>query len=153
MPISGQAQSRIQNHAVFFALTACSWVPHWTCHYFRLGTNSSFIVADWTFTKLHSEISLACYAVLVALNILAIVRTGLRLFAAGLSGVGHTCIGALHLFRLVRPFPFLILGQPWSLTASAIQAGILLPYGILCLAIAFNLNRGRLVSSPDSRTV
>src|SRR5438874_2352981 len=27
----------------FFAVAACSWMPHWSCHYYRLETGSSFV--------------------------------------------------------------------------------------------------------------
>ena len=125
---------------VFFALTACSWMPHWACHFFRLGTGSTFVVGSWTFSRLDSEISLIIYGALALLNLLAVTRADLRIAAALVSASGHSCIGLLHLIRLFHPFRFEILGHPWPLGASAVQSVVLLLLAILCfLAAAIRL--------------
>ena len=46
---------------VFFAVAACSWMPNWACHYYRLETGSSFVVGSWEF--LVGLFGLTCLAV------------------------------------------------------------------------------------------
>src|SRR6185436_6531224 len=103
---------------VFFGLAACSWMPHWSCHYYRLETGSSFVVGTWEFTRWDSLISLLVYSVLIMANLAAIVRVGLRWFAALSSAVLHLAIGGLHVYRLIYPFRFEVFGHSWPQWAS-----------------------------------
>jgi len=89
---------------VFFAVTACSWVPHWACHYYRLETGSSFVVGNWEFTRVDSVISMVVYSALIGFNLAAISLASVRFWAALTSGLGHSLLGGLHIFRLLRPF-------------------------------------------------
>src|SRR5438094_9690170 len=91
---------------VFFALVACSWVPHWSCHYYRLETGSSFAVGSWDFSRFDSALALVIYSGLILACLLAVVRTELQRLAALFSGVLHIALGALHTYRLVNPFRF-----------------------------------------------
>ena len=121
---------------IFFAIAACSWMPHWACHYYRLETGSSFVVGSWEFTRFDSATSLLIYCVLIAINLFAIVRLSYRRTAAMLSGVVHLAIGSLHLFRLFKPFRFEVFGYQWSQGASLREVLIVIPFGCLCLWIA-----------------
>jgi hypothetical protein len=120
----------------FFAVAACSWMPHWSCHYYRLETESSFIVGSWDYTFIDSVLSMMVYSCLIALNIVAVVRQGIRPIAALLSGLGHIAIGSIHVARLIRPFRFEIFDHPWPLGASAREVAMVIGFGIVCLAVS-----------------
>ncbi|PYL82889.1 MAG: hypothetical protein DMF21_00980 [Verrucomicrobia bacterium] len=121
---------------VFFALAACSWMPHWSCHYYRLETGSSFVVGTWDFSSYDSVVALSIYSILIGANLVAVVRLQMRLPAAISSGLLHLAIGALHVYRLVFPFRFEVFGYTWSQQASLREAIIVIPFGVLCLWIA-----------------
>src|SRR5207249_5346498 len=91
---------------LFFGLAACSWMPHWSCHYYRLETGSSFVVGTWEFSQLDSLASLIIYSVLIGLCLGAVVAPSMRRAVALISGVLHLIIGSLHLYRLIHPFRF-----------------------------------------------
>lgn len=118
---------------IFFAIAACSWMPHWACHYYRLETHSSFVVGSWAFSATDSVVSILVYTGLVALNLLAILDEKYRVVAAILTGIGHLSIGSLHAFRLVHPFTFEVFGYSWSFGASLREAIITIPFGVLSL--------------------
>ena len=121
---------------VFFAIAACSWMPHWACHYYRLETGSSFVVGSWEFSKFDSAASLLIYSGLIALNLFAVARLSYRRIAALASGGLHIAIGALHAFRLVKPFRFEVFGHQWPLPASLREVLIVIPFGLVCIWIA-----------------
>src|SRR5207248_9624085 len=121
---------------IFFALVACSWVPHWSCHYYRLETGSSFAVGSWDFSRFDSALALVIYSGLILACLLAVVRTELQRLAALFSSVLHITLGALHTYRLVKPFRFEVFGYPWPQSASLREAIIVIPLGVLCLWIA-----------------
>lgn len=116
-------------------------MPHWSCHYYRLETSSSFVVGSWESTPLHSVLSIVVYTTLILLNLSSIVSTRGRVVAAVVSGVGHLSIGALHLVRLVRPFRFEVFDHAWPLGASGREVGIVVGFGIACLAVAWLARR------------
>ena len=103
---------------LFFGLAVCSWVPHWSCHYYRLETGSGFAVGSWHFTRLDSWVSLLVYGLLIASNLASIVLVKVRWVTAAISGSLHVMIGGLHLFRLVVPFRFEVFDFAWSQQAS-----------------------------------
>lgn len=121
---------------IFFALAACSWMPHWSCHYYRLETGSSFVVGSWEFSRFDSAVSLLVYTAFIVINLIAIGWLSWRRWAAILSGVFHLAIGSLHLYRLFKPFHFEVFGYPWSRNASLREVMIVIPFGILCLLMA-----------------
>jgi hypothetical protein len=131
-------QTRIQRSwlQLFFGLAACSWVPHWSCHYYRLETGSSFVVGSWEFSRLDSAASLLVYTILIGINLVAIGSLQWRRSAALLSGLLHLAIGSLHVYRLVLPFRFEVFGYTWPRGASLREAIIVIPFGILCLWVA-----------------
>jgi hypothetical protein len=118
---------------LFFALAACSWVPHWSCHYYRLETGSSFVVGSWEFSRLDSVLFVLVYSAFIGINLTAIGQFQLRRSAAILSGMLHLVIGSLHVYRLVSPFRFEVFGYTWPRGASLREAIIVIPFGILCL--------------------
>jgi hypothetical protein len=126
---------------IFFGLAACSWMPHWACHYYRLETHSSFIVGSWAFSFIDSVVSLFIYSVLVAINLLSITAEKYRIMAATLTGVGHLSLGLLHAYRLLFPFTFVVLGYSWSYGASLREALIVVPFGLLSLFVAVAIKR------------
>src|SRR5512134_1029582 len=91
---------------VFFGVAACSWMPHWSCHYYRLETGSSFVVGGWEFSPAASVVHMVLYSGLIALNLAAITVPRLRPPSAVLSGLLHVAIGGVHVVRLVSPFRF-----------------------------------------------
>jgi len=111
-------------------------MPHWACHYYRLETNSSFVVGSWEFTRFDSVASLLIYSALIAINLIAVVRVAHRSIAGILSGVLHLSIGGLHVYRLIKPFRFEVFGHPWPLNASLREVLIVVPFGLLCLWMA-----------------
>ncbi len=124
---------------IFFGLAACSWMPHWACHYYRLETQSAFVVGSWTFSPVDSSVSLLIYSALVALNLISISVERYRVTAAALTGIGHLALGALHVYRLAWPFTFEVFGYPWSAGASLREALIVIPFGLLSLFVAFTV--------------
>lgn len=133
---------------IFFGLSACSWVPHWACHYYRLETHSTFVVGSWAFSPRDSFVSLVIYSLLIALNLLAI--SGVRKYqfvAAALTSIGHLSLGLLHLYRLLHPFRFEVLGYTWSYGASLREVLIVVPFGLLAgaVAIAIKIESAQLV--------
>lgn len=127
--------------ALFFGLAACSWIPHWSCHYYRLETGSSFAVGPWSVTPAESAIFLLIYAGLSTLNLLALARPEVQVSAALMTGVGHLLFGLLHLVRIAQPFPFVVFGYPWSLGASIRESAISLGFAALCFAMTRRLRR------------
>lgn len=121
---------------IFYGVAACSWMPHWACHYYRLETQSSFILGSWNYSSSDSIVSLLIYTCLVILNLIAIQIDRYRVIAAGLSGLGHVGLGTLHVYRLMRPFTFEVFGYSWSQMASLREALIVLPFGVLSLIVA-----------------
>ena len=121
---------------LFFAVCACSWMPHWACHYYRLETGSSFVVGSWAFSALDSFVSLCFYTLLIALNLTAIQIEMYRVVAAAVTAIGHLIIGSLHVYRLVNPFRFEVFGYSWSYGASLREVLIVIPVGLLALIVA-----------------
>jgi hypothetical protein len=132
-------QSKRNILIVFFGLSACSWMPHWACHYYRLETGSSFVVGSWSFSSTDSYVSLAIYSLLIANNLLSIAFITLRISASLLSGLLHLTIGSIHLYRLWHPFPFEVFGYTWSHSASLRETAIVVPFGVLCIYVATDL--------------
>jgi hypothetical protein len=121
---------------IFYGLSACSWMPHWACHYYRLETHSTFVVGSWAFSSFDSVVCLVIYSVLIALNLLAISAGRYQVIAAALTGTGHLSIGSLHLYRLLHPFTFEVFGYSWSYGASLREALIVIPFGLLSSFVA-----------------
>ena len=134
---------------IFYGLSACSWVPHWACHYYRLETHSTFVVGSWAFSSFDSVVSLVIYSVLIALNLLAISAGRYQIVAAALSGVVHLSIGSLHVYRLLYPFTFEVFGYSWSYGASLREALIVVPFGLLCLFVAIKIFYVQYVRSKE----
>lgn len=127
---------------VFFAVSACSWMPHWACHYYRLETQSSFIVGSWAFSFRDSVVSLLVYSLLIGSSLIVIQAEKYRFFVAGISAIGHLCLGALHVYRLIYPFTFEVFGHPWSRGASLREAAVVIPFGVASLAVAISTQVG-----------
>src|SRR6267142_4381711 len=124
---------------IFYAVAACSWMPHWSCHYYRLETHSGVGVGSGAFSSTDSVVALLIYSLLVAINVLAIQNEKYRLIAAALTGSGHLGLGLLHAYRLVYPFTFEVLGYSWSFGASLREVLIVVPFGLLSLFVAIAL--------------
>lgn len=136
---------------LFFALSACSWMPHWACHYYRLETGTSFVVGSWNYSPMESYLSLVVYSILIGLNVLAVGIPNIRITSALASGLLHLAIGSLHIYRLWSPFAFEVFGYEWSLGASLREVFIVVPFGILCLLVASPVvRRKREMISPIS---
>jgi len=133
--------------AVFFGLSACSWVFHFACHYYRLETKSGFAVGDWMLSRTESVAMLGLYGGLVLVNLAGIQWVPLRFLAALSTGLGQLCLGLLHFYRLRHPFRFEVFGYPWPLAASLREAVVLTAFGIVCLAVAARVAAARPGSS------
>lgn len=126
---------------VFFAVSACSWMPHWSCHYYRLETDSTFVVGSFAFSRADSVLALTIYSAIIAANLFAVIKPIVRPPVAILSGVMHLCFAALHAVRLFKPFRFEVLGYPWSLTASLREVFIVGLFGLMSILIGFASRR------------
>lgn len=122
---------------IFFAASACSWMPHWACHYYRLETRSSFVVGSWAFSFQDSVVSLLIYSLIIGSCLVAIHVERYRSVVAGISAIGHVSLGALHFYRLMYPFTFEVFGHRWSRGASLREAVVVLPFGLLSAVVAF----------------
>ncbi|HEY3025716.1 MAG TPA: hypothetical protein VGJ55_06165 [Pyrinomonadaceae bacterium] len=131
---------------IFFGVAACSWMPHWACHYYRLETQSAFVVGSWSFSPVDSSVSLIIYSALVTLNLLAISAERYWVIAAALTGIGHLAIGSLHAYRLMHPFTFEVFGYSWTSGASLREALIVIPFGLLSLFVAISVRTEKLRS-------
>jgi hypothetical protein len=110
-------------------------MPHWSCHYYRLETGSSFVVGSWEFSRLDSAVSLLIYTVLIVINLVAVAGRW-QLPTALLSGLLHFFIGSLHAYRLVVPFRFEVFGHDWPPDASLREVIVVVPFGLLSLWVA-----------------
>src|SRR5437763_446549 len=108
-------------------------MPHWTCHYYRLETRSSFVVGSWEFSRIDSVLIMAVYTVLILLNLTSVVWTRSRLVASNSSGLAHLGFGAFHIVRLLRPCRFEVFGFPWSRGSSTREVAIEVGFGTVCL--------------------
>ena len=124
---------------IFYGVAACSWMPHWACHYYRLETHSTFVVGSWAFSVVDSTISLFIYSVLIAINLLSISTEKYRIMTALVTGIGHLSLGLLHAYRLLRPFTFEVFGYSWSYGASLREVMIVVPFGLFSLFVAWKL--------------
>ena len=122
---------------IFFGVAACSWMPHWSCHYYRLETGSSFVVGSWEFSPAASVVHMLVYTALIMGNLASIVSPRVRPFSGLASGVLHLAIGGVHVTRLVRPFRFEVFDYPWSMGASMREVAVVVVFGALCLAVAW----------------
>lgn len=124
---------------VFFGIAACSWMPHWSCHYYRLETGSSFVVGSFHFSNFDSLLSMFLYSILIVLNLLAISFTPVRFLSALSSGILHLTLSFIHIWRLFDPFKFEVFGYSWSYASSVREIAVVLPFGILCIVISILL--------------
>jgi outer membrane protein W len=131
----------------FFTISACSWVPHWSCHYYRLETGSGFRVGNWSFTETDSILAMVVYGTLIVANVAAVVLPPFRLPVGVISGTLHLGFAALHAIRAVRPFAFEVFGYAWSTSSSVRETVIVGGFGILSIIAGI---RGRGVRLPDS---
>ena len=139
---SRRVTSRERWLPVFFGVAACSWMPHWSCHYYRLETGSSFVVGSWSLSPAASVLHMLVYTALIALSLAAIVMPWLRPISALLSGVLHLTIGSVHVVRLARGFRFEVFNLPWPRGASAREVAIVIGFGILCILVAWRTRSG-----------
>ena len=122
---------------LFFGFAACSWLPHWACHYYRLETGGPFIVGGWEFSPLDSIAAMLLYSGLAAFNLIAIISPKIRFPAALLSAAAHSALGAIHAVRLIHPFRFEVFGFPWSSASSMREMVMELSLGVLFIIVAF----------------
>jgi hypothetical protein len=123
---------------IFFGIVACSFMPHWSCHYYRIETGSSFVVGNLHYSEIGSLGSMAFYSVLIGLNLISISFLSFRFMASLWSGLVHLTLGVVHIIRLFDPFTFEVFGYPWSVSSSVREILIVFPFGILCILFAIN---------------
>ena len=126
---------------IFFGIAACSWMPHWSCHYYRLETGSSFVVGNLNFSIFDSLLSMFLYSILIIGNIISISYSKFRFVFALSSGILHISLGIIHIIRLIAPFNFEVFGLEWPMASSLREIIIVFPFGILCIAMAVKLNK------------
>ncbi len=123
----------------FFAVSACSWMPHWACHYYRLETHSSFRVGSWDFTQTDSIVAMTVYALVIIANLAAVAIPHLRMPVALTSGALHLGFAALHAMRVARPFRFEVFGYPWSIAASVRETFIVGLFGLFSILVGLRV--------------
>ena len=128
-------------------------MPHWACHYYRLETQSTFVVGSWAFSSFDSVASLLICSTLVALNLLSISAEKYRILAAALTGIGHLIIGSLHAYRLLHPFTFEVFGYSWTYAASLREVLIVVPFGMLSLFVAITVKLKELLSKDHGQVL
>jgi len=126
---------------VFFALAACSWMPHWSCHYYRLETESSFVVGNWNYGVLTSIAAMFVYSILILLNLVSVSLHRIRFISALLSGILHLTLAFVHISRLLNPFRFEVFGYDWSIGSSVREIIFVFPFGVACIAMAIYASR------------
>jgi len=126
---------------IFFALAACSWMPHWSCHYYRLETESSFVVGNWNYGVLTSIAAMFVYSILILLNLVSVSLHRIRFISALLSGILHLTLAFVHISRLLNPFRFEVFGYDWSIGSSVREIIFVFPFGIACIAVAIYASR------------
>ncbi len=126
---------------IFFGIAACSWMPHWSCHYYRIETGSSFIVGNLNLNVFDSLLSMMLYSILIGLNLASISFAGIRFIAALSSGILHLTLGILHITRFINPYHFEVLNLEWSMGSSLREIIIIFPFGIACISVAVIVNR------------
>ena len=149
--MDGSTNNKQQNWLpVFFGIAAASWMPHFSCHYYRLETGSSFVVGNLDFSILDSVLFMLFYLGLVVLNIIAISKRRIRFIAALSSGILHLALGIIHIFRLFTGFNFEVFGYQWSMGASIREILIVIPFGIICIAAAIKIKRDERLSAKSA---
>ncbi len=131
----------------FFAASACSWMPHWACHYYKLETGATFVVGAWSFSRIDSLIAIGLYTLLVVVNLAAVVTPRMRMGVGIASGTLHVAFAVLHAFRVISPFRFEVLGYPWSMAASARETVIVGLFGIA--SITAGIAYGKRLALPS----
>jgi hypothetical protein len=121
---------------LLFAIAACSWLPHLSCHYYRLETDSSFVVGAVEFTRSGSMAMMLVYGTLSTSNLCALVYPQVRFASLLITGSLHSVLGLLHLYRLIYPFTFIVFGYAWTSASSLREAIMALLFGVLCVCIA-----------------
>ena len=125
----------------FFAVAAISWMPHLSCHYYRLETGSTFILGNLNFSVFASILFMAFYLVLIIINIAAITQEPIRFIGAISSGIFHISFGLLHIIRLIIGFNFEVFGYEWSMGSSLREILFVLPFGIICILISIKVRQ------------
>jgi hypothetical protein len=126
---------------IFFALSACLWMPYLLAHYYSLETNTTYSIGEWDFGPLESSLAIVLFLLLTAMNLYSVSFHSLRFASAIASGVLHLTTSFIHLSRLLVPFKYELFSQEWSQPSSFRQLIITLPFGILCVGIAILLSR------------
>ena len=116
-------------------------MPHWSCHYYRLETGSTFVVGSYSFSIAASLFAMFVYSAIILASLFAIVTPVMRTPVAIISGVMHLAFAALHAYRIVEPFRFEVLGYPWSHEASIREVGIVGLFGVFSIALGLSLRR------------
>lgn len=128
---------------IFFGITACSFMPHWACHYYRIETGSSFVIGSWSLTVSESYLFMLFYTLLISLAILSVSIRSLRPISGLVAGLVHLALGVIHIIRLRAYFKFEIFNLEWPLNASLREVLIVIPFGIACLLVSFYSNNKR----------
>src|ERR1700722_849968 len=115
---------------VFFGIAACSWMPHWSCHYYRIETQSSFIAGNLNFSILDSVLFMLIYSILIGINLLSISFVKFRFISAVSTGILHLTLGIIHITRFINPFPFEVFNLEWSMGSSLREIIIVFPFGV-----------------------
>lgn len=120
----------------FYGIIACSLMPHWACHYYRIETQSSFVIGSWRLTILDSYLFIIFYSLLIVFVLLSIRFDSLKLISGLLMGCAHITFGIVHLIRLFHFFQFEIFNLEWSLRSSFRESLISILFGLLCFGLS-----------------
>ena len=126
-------------------------MPHWTCHYYRLETGSSFVVGSWIFSPFDSVAFMLGYSVLIGLNLLCVVYDSPRKKTLFVTAMCHLLFGVLHMYRLTHMFEFQVFGYVWSQGASIREVCIETGFATVCGAVFFRLRKDSTLMRPPTR--
>lgn len=126
---------------LFFGIAACSWMPHWACHYYWIETHSSFTAGRWVFSRSESLVALVASSGLVLMNLLGVVWARPRAWFAVITGVGHLAIGAAHTAGPIWPSGFDVFNHLWPVVTSTQGVVAVIAFGGLSCVVAAILRR------------
>jgi hypothetical protein len=127
--------SKIKLYYCGWALLGYTYIPHLSCHYYKLATNSTFIVANWQMDLKDSIIMIIFYFSLAGSCILAILFRQIRKPIGIIAMAVHLTLGIIHFIRIWYPFKFEVFNIEWPLHSSLLEVFISIPCAFLALLL------------------
>ena len=125
--------SKIKLYYCGWAILSCTYMPHLSCHYYKLATNSSFIVGNWQMDLKDSIILIIFYFLLISGCILSIICRQIRKPIGIIAIAVHSSLGIIHLLRIAYPFKFKIFNIEWPMHSSILEVILSIPCALLAI--------------------